>query len=55
MFEYFEKALENDKMETDCPAYFFQKGMTFEDRAKRLIRDVLKYEEKEKNKDSTEK
>ncbi len=42
MVEQLEKALKNDGMVTDCPAYEFEEGMTFEDRAKRLIKDVMK-------------
>ena len=42
MITYFKKALQNKKMETDCPAYEFVKGMTFMDRAKRMFENVSK-------------
>jgi len=54
MVKYLKKALENDKGETDCPSYQYQKGMAFDDRVRRLVRAVMKYEEKEKKKGSKE-
>ncbi|MCH7761190.1 hypothetical protein IIA15_07325 [candidate division TA06 bacterium] len=42
MVAHFKKALKSKTMETDCLAYEFVKGMTFLDRARRMIKDVAK-------------
>jgi len=41
-----KKALQNEIKKTDCPDFEYIKGMTFPDRAERLIRAVLKVEDK---------
>jgi hypothetical protein len=42
MWEYLFEAQETEGMKTDCPVYEYQEGMTFNDRVKRLIKNVMK-------------